>query len=121
MAHIYSLANLRLAGTVNIPRALPEGALGLGMRVRGLGIRFRGYAVGLRFRVLGLGARPAATKGAGPSCVWNLKSVDCSQKKLGFEQNREDPPGELQHGSGLRHMRCLASCLLPAHMANAGA
>ena len=25
MAHIYSLANLRLAGAINIPKALPEG------------------------------------------------------------------------------------------------
>ncbi|CAE7182904.1 unnamed protein product, partial [Symbiodinium necroappetens] len=34
VAHIYSLANLRLAGTVNIPRALPEGELQPGSGLR---------------------------------------------------------------------------------------
>jgi len=34
VAHIYSLANLRLAGTVNIPRALPEGELQHGSGLR---------------------------------------------------------------------------------------
>ncbi|CAE7037320.1 unnamed protein product [Symbiodinium sp. CCMP2456] len=34
VAHIYSLANLRLAGTVNIPRALPEGEMQPGSGLR---------------------------------------------------------------------------------------